>query len=170
MASTFWRFERFGRLRSYVRPFVRSLCPLTLMKSGGRDSHQKCELCAQSDRRVFPVFDGGRCRSSRLFALAKLEPAIFPLECLLQRRAASLRFANVSARKPSPVFIIAKTIRANLLANATRQNPGMELIKAILRENKSGDTDIVWTFTDRGRRYISHLKASRRVMNSRSFP
>jgi hypothetical protein len=40
LASTFfWRFERFGRLRSYVRPLsVRSICPRALMKIlwGGR--------------------------------------------------------------------------------------------------------------------------------------
>ena len=120
---------------------VRSLCPLALMRSDDRDSHQKCELCAPYDCRVFLVLGGSRCRSSRLFALAKLESAKSPLNAspdppprrgragaareralhsaVSRASGSSHAFANVSARKPSPVFIIAQTIRANLLANAT---------------------------------------------------
>ena len=52
---------------------VRSLCLPALMKSGDQESHQECELFAQSDWRVFLVFRGNLCRSSRLVALAKLE-------------------------------------------------------------------------------------------------
>jgi hypothetical protein len=36
--ALFWRFEQFGRLRSYVRHLsVRSICPRALMKSDDRD-------------------------------------------------------------------------------------------------------------------------------------
>jgi hypothetical protein len=55
VASTFRRFERFGRLRSYVRPrLVRSICPRALMKSDDRDPYQPCELFAHVLRRVVP--------------------------------------------------------------------------------------------------------------------
>ena len=50
MASTFWRFELFGRLRSYVRPlFVRNRCPRALMKSDDRGPYQWGELCARDE-------------------------------------------------------------------------------------------------------------------------
>ena len=55
MASTFWRFELFGRLRSYVRPlFVRNRCPRALMKSDDRGPYQWGELCARDEWRVVP--------------------------------------------------------------------------------------------------------------------
>src|ERR1700694_4043079 len=52
--ALFWRFERFGRLRSYVRPLsVRSICPRALMKSD-RDPYQPRGLFAADDRGVGP--------------------------------------------------------------------------------------------------------------------
>ena len=43
--ALFWRFERFGRLRSYVRPLsVRSICPRALMKSDDWDPYHRNEL------------------------------------------------------------------------------------------------------------------------------
>ena len=75
--ALFWRFERFGRLRSYVRPLsVRSICPRALMKSDDRDPYQPRELFADDNRRVVPGLRWRPCRSSRLVALTKLEPLI----------------------------------------------------------------------------------------------
>ena len=90
--ALFWRFERFGRLRSYVRPLsVRSICPRALMKSDDRDPYQPRELFADDNRRVVPGLRWRPCRSSRLVALAKLEPVSLLCEHSLRRRAASLR-------------------------------------------------------------------------------
>jgi hypothetical protein len=90
--ALFWRFERFGRLRSYVRPLsVRSICPRALMKSDDRDPYQPRELFADDNRRVVPGLRWRPCRSSRLVALAKLEPVNLLCEPSLRRRAASLR-------------------------------------------------------------------------------
>ena len=87
-----WRFERFGWLRSYVRPLsVRSICPRALMKSDDRDPYQPRELFADDNRRVVPGLRWRPCRSSRLVALAKLEPVSLLCEPSLRRRAASLR-------------------------------------------------------------------------------
>ena len=62
LASTFfWRFERFGRLRSYVRPLsVRSICPRALMKSDDRDPYHGCELSLMFFGGLFLVFGGDR--------------------------------------------------------------------------------------------------------------
>jgi putative transposase len=52
-----FRFERFGRLRSYVRPlFVRCICPRALMKSDDRDPYQWNELGARGFWRGVPGF------------------------------------------------------------------------------------------------------------------
>src|SRR3984893_18246422 len=62
-----------------------------------------------------------RCRSSRFNALAKLQTvhcATAPWICLQEGRH-RYAFANISARKISPVLIIAQMIRASLLASAT---------------------------------------------------
>jgi hypothetical protein len=61
------------------------------------------------------------CRSSRFNALAKLQTVICataPWICLQEGRR-PYAFANISARKISPVLIIAQMIRASLLASAT---------------------------------------------------
>jgi len=87
----FLRVERFGRLRSYVRPqSVRSICPRALMKSDDWDPYQTNELYAHESWRVVPGLRWRPCRSSRLVALAKLEPVNLPCEHALRRRAASL--------------------------------------------------------------------------------
>jgi hypothetical protein len=86
--ALFWRFERFGRLRSYVRPrWVRNICPRALMKSDNRDPYQGGELFAHGTSRVVPGLRWRPCRSSRLVALAKLEPLNLPCERSLLRRA-----------------------------------------------------------------------------------
>jgi len=53
---------------------VRSICPRALMKSDDRDPYQPRELFADDNRRVVPGLRWRPCRSSRLVALAKLEP------------------------------------------------------------------------------------------------
>jgi hypothetical protein len=65
---------------------VRSRCPLALMKSDDRDPYQVRELCAHDFWRVVPGLRWRPCRSSRLFALAKLElePAKLFFECSLR--------------------------------------------------------------------------------------
>ena len=50
----FFRSERFGRLRSYVRPIGAELFPLALMKSDDQNPYQVRELCAHSLWRVVP--------------------------------------------------------------------------------------------------------------------
>src|SRR5437868_11735379 len=73
--ALFWRFERLGRLRSYVQPLsVRSICPRALMKSDDRGPYQPRELFADDNQRVVPGLRWRPCRSSRFVALAKLEP------------------------------------------------------------------------------------------------
>src|SRR2546430_14656107 len=88
----FWRFERLGRLRSYVRPVsVRSICPRALMKSDDRGPYQPRELFADDNQRVVPGLRWRPCRSSRLVALAKLKPVTLLCEPSFRRGAASLR-------------------------------------------------------------------------------
>jgi hypothetical protein len=64
MWTTSWqalfRFERFGRLRSYVRPSVRSIFPRALMKSDDRDPYQVGGLYAHDPSGLFLIFGGDR--------------------------------------------------------------------------------------------------------------
>src|SRR3984893_18513984 len=98
---------------------ARRICPLALMKSDDQNPYQICELQAH----VSHVF-GLRwrpCRSSRFNALAKLQTVICataPWLCLQEGRR-PYAFANISARKISPVLIIAQMIRASVLGSAT---------------------------------------------------
>ncbi len=48
------------------------------------------------------------------------------------------------------------------IKQARYQLEALELIKAIQKKDLYGSTQIAWTLTDKGRRYISHLKALRR--------
>src|SRR5208337_4900944 len=66
---------------------MRSICPLTLMESDDRDPYHVNELYAHGSWRVVPDLRWRPCRSSRLVALAKLEPVNFPCERSLLRRA-----------------------------------------------------------------------------------
>jgi len=61
-----------------------------LMKSDDWDPYQTNELYAHESWRVVPGLRWRPCRSSRLVALAKLEPVNLPCEHALRRRAASL--------------------------------------------------------------------------------
>jgi hypothetical protein len=70
---------------------ARIIFPLALMKSDNLDPYQICELCAHDVWRVVPDLRWRPCRSSRLIALAKLEPVDLLCEHALRRRAASLR-------------------------------------------------------------------------------
>src|SRR6202043_356516 len=83
--------------RPYVRPLsVRSICPRALMKSDDRDPYQPRELFADDNRRVVPGLRWRPCRSSRLIALAKLEPVSLLCEPSLRRRAAFLMPSRTS--------------------------------------------------------------------------
>ena len=62
-----------------------SISPLALMTSDDRESCHVSELCAQGLRRVVPGLRWRPCRSSRLFALAKLESAKSPLNASSDR-------------------------------------------------------------------------------------
>src|SRR5208282_1382675 len=53
---------------------ARSIFPLALMKSDNLDPYHIRELCAHEVWRVVPDLRWRPCRSSRLIALAKLEP------------------------------------------------------------------------------------------------
>ena len=58
---------------------MRSICPLALMESDDRDPYHVDELYAHIHWRVVPDLRWRPCRSSRLIALAKLEPANLPV-------------------------------------------------------------------------------------------
>jgi hypothetical protein len=76
MASTIFCVERFGRLRSYVRPFDAehvSAGPDEVRRPGTLSIHRAFRSCFGGG--LFLVFGGDPCRSSRLVALAKLESA-----------------------------------------------------------------------------------------------
>ena len=70
--ALFWRFERFDRLRSYVRPVFADICPLALMKSDDLDPYQSNELLLMLCVGLFQIF-GGDHVVHHVFALAKLE-------------------------------------------------------------------------------------------------
>jgi len=116
-ASTF-----FGALNDLVgcvicpASFCASICPRALMKSDDRipimDAASLMFFGGCSWSSVRP------CRSSRLVALAKLEPVNLLCEHFLRRRRLPYAFANISVRKLSPVFIIARD-PASLVASAT---------------------------------------------------
>src|SRR5208337_4385331 len=55
---------------------MRNICPRALMKSDDRDPYHVDELCAHGAERVVPDLRWRPCHSSRLFALAKLQPVI----------------------------------------------------------------------------------------------
>ncbi len=59
---------------------ARSIFPLALMKSDNLDPYHIRELCAHEVWRVVPDLRWRPCRSSRLIALAKLEPVYLPCE------------------------------------------------------------------------------------------
>src|ERR1700730_4029119 len=91
------------------------------MKSDDRNPYQICELQAHVSEQVVFGLRWRPCRSSRLNALAKLQTVICataPWTCLQEGRR-PYAFANILARKISPVLIIAQMIRASLLASAT---------------------------------------------------
>src|ERR1019366_2988756 len=65
---------------------MRSICPLALMKSDDLDPyHHRSELFAHDGLRVIPGLRWRPCRSSRLVALAKLEPVNLSCEHSLRR-------------------------------------------------------------------------------------
>src|SRR6202043_1527320 len=100
---------------------ARRICPLALMKSDDQNPYQICELQAHVSQQVVFGLRWRACRSSRFNALAKLQTVICataPWICLQEGRR-PYAFANISARKISPVLIIAQMIRASLLASAT---------------------------------------------------
>src|ERR1700675_1549078 len=121
MASTFFALNGLvgcGHMSGLV---ARRICPLALMKSDDQNPYQICELQAHVSQQVVFGLRWRPCRSSRFNALAKLQTVICataPWICLQEGRR-PYAFANISARKISPVLIIAQMIRASLLASAT---------------------------------------------------
>src|ERR1019366_3657098 len=59
---------------------MRSICPLALMESDYQDPYHVNELYARGAWRAVPDLRWRPCRSSRLIALAKLEPVYLPCE------------------------------------------------------------------------------------------
>jgi hypothetical protein len=99
---------------------VRSLYPLALMKSDDRDPNQRGELCARGTERVVPGFRLRPCRSSRLFAPAKLEPIILLGGHCMRRQTALLRlrkhldaeaFAGLHHRPEDPGELVGQRYR-----------------------------------------------------------
>jgi hypothetical protein len=113
MASTFFRAERFGRLRSYFRPGGAA------HMSAGPDEVRRPEslsdLRASSSCLMATVsFIASQCACQT----SNCDLCNCSVICLQERRR-PYAFANISARKISPVLIIAQMIRASLLASAT---------------------------------------------------
>ncbi len=73
MASTFFDLNDLVGCGHMSGLLARSYFPLALMKSDDQNPYQVRELCAHSLWRVVPGVRSRPCRSSRLFALAKLE-------------------------------------------------------------------------------------------------
>ena len=91
-----------------------------MMKSDDREPYQRSELYALDNQQAVPGLRWRPCRSSRLVALAKVEPVkISPVNTPCGGERPPYAFANISVREHSPVFIIAQRIRASLFASAT---------------------------------------------------
>ena len=88
--------------------FARSIFPLALMKSDNLDPYQGSELFAHGTSRVVPDLRWRPCRSSRLFALAKLEPVYLPCELRVPATSGFLtpsqtsRFGSIRRSSSSP--------------------------------------------------------------------
>jgi len=116
MKRFFFALNDFGRLRSYVRPFGAANIPLGVMKSEHWIPIIGASFALMLGVRVFQAF-GHRPCPFITFRCACQTRSSGPLAC--SDGAFPYAFANISARKHSPVFIIAQTIRASLLAKAT---------------------------------------------------
>ena len=88
--------------------FARSIFPLALMKSDNLDPYQGSELFAHGTSRVVPDLRWRPCRSSRHFALAKLEPVYLPCELRVPATSGFLtpsqtsRFGSIRRSSSSP--------------------------------------------------------------------
>jgi hypothetical protein len=123
LASTFFRAERLGRLRSYVRPggaAHMSAGPDEVRRPESLSDWRASSSCLttgcfwSSVATVSFVAFQCTCQTSN----CDLCDATAPWICLQEGRR-PYTFANISARKISPVLIIAQMIRASLLASAT---------------------------------------------------
>jgi hypothetical protein len=121
MASTFFALNGLVGCDHMSGLVARRICPLALMKSDDQNPYQICELHAHVSQQVVFGLRWRPCRSSRFNALAKLQTVICATApwIRLQEGWRPYAFTNISARKISPVLIIAKIIRASLLASAT---------------------------------------------------
>ena len=95
---------------------ARSIFPLALMKSDNLDPYHIRELCAHEVWRVVPDLRWRPCRSSRLIALAKLEPVYLPCELRVPAtdgfltpsqtsRCGSIRRSSSSPRESGPACL-----------------------------------------------------------------
>jgi hypothetical protein len=125
---------------------ARRICPLALMKSDDQNPYQICELQAHVSQQTVFGLRWRPCRSSRFNALAKLQTVIYataPWICLQEGRRPSA-FANISARKISPVLIIAQMIRASLLASATVTRRAGFFARSALIQSASAPLCLLW--------------------------
>src|ERR1700730_5419437 len=123
------------------------MCPRALMKSDDRDPYQPRELFADDNRRVVPGLRWRPCRSSRLVALAKLEPVSLLCEHSLRRRAASLRlllhlrteaFAGLHHRAEDPGELVGQRHR-NQPRRLLRQQPNNPIAQGAFALSKALD-------------------------------
>src|SRR5664279_3483506 len=118
----FFRSERFGRLRSYVRPIGAEL-----FSAGPNEVRRPEPLSSSRALRSFLVAGCSWCSVTTVSFITSVcacqtrtqTVETFLRSLLVMTGVLGYAFANISARKLSPVFIIAQRIRASLLASAT---------------------------------------------------
>ena len=97
-----FRFERFGRLQSYVRPLTRRFSSLALMKSEDLGSYQRSELYAHVRRRDVP----GSVTTVSFITSMRLPNPAYAVETPFRRlfTRSGFMLSQISRRGSTPPF------------------------------------------------------------------